>query len=358
MNRRLVRSTAAAACRLSLALLAAERYVRGRLVILCYHRVLPIEQKRAYFLPHLVVTPESFRRQCLALRRRYEVLPLHEALKAQRERDDRGPPLAAITFDDGYGDNFLHAAPILDQTGIRATFFVIADLVGAGQTPWYDRMGRAAGKLEHGERLQPLLDEVETADEPHRSADQGKAALRPREIVAQAKKLSPSRRQDLLARLCTEADIDRSPLSPTDTIMDWSQLATLAHRGHEIGSHGARHEILPQLDNDTLWQEVAGSRETLEKGLEKDVNSFCYPNGDFDQRVAGAVQQAGYHASVTVVPGVNDVSTNAYRLRRWPIDEERLAGPLGRTSDTLLRMELSGLAARLFRRRQREADQR
>ena len=30
---------------------------------MCYHRVLPVDRKTEYFLPDLVVTPESFRKQ-------------------------------------------------------------------------------------------------------------------------------------------------------------------------------------------------------------------------------------------------------------------------------------------------------
>ena len=38
----------------------------------------------------------------------------------------------AITFDDGYLDNFTHALPILQEHGFVATFFVIAGLVRQG----------------------------------------------------------------------------------------------------------------------------------------------------------------------------------------------------------------------------------
>lgn len=40
------------------------------------------------------------------------------------------PPRVAITFDDGYRDNLLHAAPLLEAQGMVATFFVVAGLVG------------------------------------------------------------------------------------------------------------------------------------------------------------------------------------------------------------------------------------
>src|SRR5262249_49943432 len=45
----------------------------------------------------------------------------------------------AITFDDGYRDNFEHAAPILEQVGLPAAFFVVSRWMGSSVIPWWDR---------------------------------------------------------------------------------------------------------------------------------------------------------------------------------------------------------------------------
>ena len=132
--------------------------------------------------------------------------------------------------------------------------------------------------------------------------------------------------------------------------MDWSQLAALAKAGHEIGSHSATHEILPLLDDAALEAEVAGSRRTLEQELGVPVRAFCYPNGDFDERTIRAVAAAGYLCAVSVLQGNNDAAAEPYRLRRRFIHEDRLAGPRSKPSSTLLRLELSGLADRVFMR--------
>ena len=323
MSKRLARTCIAAGCRGTLLLRLAEARVRGRLVILSYHRVLPADRKARYFLPDLVVTSESFRRQCLALRRHYDVLPLREAVEALQAGRAGSRALAAVTFDDGYRDNFRYALPILDGLGLRATFFVVAGLVGTNEPPWYDRLGGAAKEPAH--------------------------------IVAEAKCLTPLQRAELVARASADGS-GNGALCEDDLIMDWGQLARLADQGHEIGSHSIRHEMLTQLDDVALEAEVAGSRRILENGLGRPVRSFCYPNGDVDDRVASAVKAAGYRCAVTVEPGFNAPDRDVYRLKRWFIHEGRLTGLRGRASGTLLRMELCGLADRVFGRRQVRAD--
>jgi hypothetical protein len=102
------------------------------------------------------------------------------------------------------------------------------------------------------------------------------------------------------------------------------------------------------VDEATLESEVAGSRRVLEKGLGGPVLTFCYPNGEASDRETGAVANAGYACAVTVDPGSNGPGVDPYRLRRRFVHEDRLAGPLGTASSTLLRLELSGLADRVF----------
>ena len=81
--------------------------------VLMYHEVLP----DAVDLPYWSVVRESaFRRQIEYLKAHYQVLPLDELLARLREPaavSDAGPPMAAITFDDGYAGNLACAAPIL-----------------------------------------------------------------------------------------------------------------------------------------------------------------------------------------------------------------------------------------------------
>ncbi len=331
-------------------LLLSERCARGSLVILCYHRVLPTESKAGYFLPDLVVTPEAFRRQCMLLRRYFDVMPLYEAYKALDEGKANRRPIAAITFDDGYQDNARYAVPILSEIGLKATFFVIADLVDTKSPPWYDKLGRAYLKLTSSRRIDSLLADVGIKSYNDRLRANGIVYPSPRHVIKEVKKLQPTKRHELVEQLCVEAGTD-DDLSTDDLIMNWEQLDELTAIGHEIGSHSAQHEMLRQLDDASLDAEVQGSRRTLERGIGCQVHSFCYPNGDVDERITRAVEMAGYRCAVTTQSGINADGQNHYLLRRRFIHEERLAGLNGLTSDTLLRMELCGLADRVFGRR-------
>ena len=75
----------------------------------------------------------------------------------------------------------------------------------------------------------------------------------------------------------------------------------MAVAGIEIGAHTLNHPRLPLLDDESLRQEVSLCRARIEQKIEQKVESFCYPNGvagDYDQRVAACVRDAGFSSAV------------------------------------------------------------
>lgn len=61
------------------------------------------------------------------IKTRFKVVPLEALFEEKGSK-----PRAAITFDDGYADNFIYAYPVLKKMGIPAHLFITVDRVGSG----------------------------------------------------------------------------------------------------------------------------------------------------------------------------------------------------------------------------------
>ena len=95
-------------------------------MILAYHSVHP-SRKDA-----LSVSPEAFEWQLDHLARRgLRTVSLYEYLNAYTEQGETPSNWVAITFDDGYQDNFVYAFPLLTRFQYPATFFVPSGHMGS-----------------------------------------------------------------------------------------------------------------------------------------------------------------------------------------------------------------------------------
>jgi len=68
-----------------------------------------------------------FEKQMACVRCNFSLLSL-DAMIGPRSGDVAKP--LAVTFDDGYGDNFIAAYPVLKKRGIPATFFLTVSQIG------------------------------------------------------------------------------------------------------------------------------------------------------------------------------------------------------------------------------------
>jgi peptidoglycan/xylan/chitin deacetylase (PgdA/CDA1 family) len=74
---------------------------------------------------------------CAFLSSHIQVVPLSFILEKLRNGDPFRQELA-ITFDDGYMDNYELAAPILKTFHLPATFFITTQFIGSDFVPWWD----------------------------------------------------------------------------------------------------------------------------------------------------------------------------------------------------------------------------
>lgn len=275
------------------------RMLSGRALILMYHRVLPPPRGAAGFVqPGMYVTPETFERHLQWLTAHFEVLPLRSLVEKWARNDwDDETRYCAITFDDGWLDNYVHAYPLLRAYGVPATIFLPTALIGTCEWLWSDRLGY-------------LL----SAAAPRR------AGLDVDASIERAKKLPPVERDELIDRLADESGI-RVPQDRC--FLDWNEVREMAQGGVDFASHTSSHAILTTLDREALHHELRRPLDVLARELHSFAPMLAYPNGDHTATVVDAARRAGYAAAVTTQPGIESrAPADRLRLRRVGAHED------------------------------------
>jgi len=109
-----------------------RRFVRNKAFVVTFHRVNSVTPNDT-----LSCSVELFKKFCTFFARYFAVVPLPYVI----EKLGTGQPLSgelAITFDDGYRDNFERAAPLLEMNALPATFFVTTQFIGTDTVAWWD----------------------------------------------------------------------------------------------------------------------------------------------------------------------------------------------------------------------------
>jgi len=87
--------------------------------------------------------------------------------------------------------------------------------------------------------------------------------------------------------------------------MTWDEIRTLSKAGMQIGCHTITHPYLTRVKNDeSLRREILGARRFIEDRVGVPVTTFAYPFGQYNERVAAIVKEAGFTSARSTWPGV------------------------------------------------------
>lgn len=319
-----------------------DRMPPGRLLILMLHRVLPLNLRAQYPLPGLAVTPDELRWVLACVSRYFDVETVSRACERLRDGTAK-KPLLALSFDDGQLDNLEYGAPILDEFGIKASFYVPTDFIGGDRLLWHDAAAFAWSQMMQSREASRAFAREFGLFESSNSL----LSLDVEQFLAALKRIDAGKRAEILAALDARCTI---PAPGWARLLSWEEVAQLHEAGHEIGAHGRTHELLPHLDAEAQRDEVSGSRSAIAEALGAAPRSFCYPNGSYDERTLAAVDDAGYDNAVTTRWGINaDEQSSAFELMRCDISAASLVDRHGSLSLPRLSLRLSGLQPGLSR---------
>jgi peptidoglycan/xylan/chitin deacetylase (PgdA/CDA1 family) len=102
-----------------------------------------------------------------------------------------------------------------------------------------------------------------------------------------------------------------------EPMMDRAQVREWLSAGHEIGSHTLSHPWLTRLPVSAAREEITASRKKLEDAFGRPIRHFCYPFGDWNERIRDLVAGAGYQTACTTGPGVNTAADSPFALKRF-----------------------------------------
>ncbi len=280
--------------------------------------------------PHLTIlyyhqaSKANLRSHWEYVRRHYRVLPLETALaelhasaqKGVQGKDRR--PLVALTFDDGYYDNYTHAFALARELQLPMTIFLIPGHMESGKSFWWSNR-----LIRHARAQQVTFEE-----RSYNLSDQEECKALAQVFDARYSSLTTREEQaKFLASLYMLLDVPSTVVlkeEPTP-LLSWEQVKEMEESGLvSFGGHTMHHPDLGSLvDHEEIEREVGECRTVLEQRLGHPIHSFAYPFGSTGEYGPVAAKLAGYDWAATVKPGINTKQTNPHLLYRRNMDGDK-----------------------------------
>jgi peptidoglycan/xylan/chitin deacetylase (PgdA/CDA1 family) len=201
-----------------------------------------------------------------------------------------GRPNFAITFDDGYRNNYLFAKPVLEEARVPATFFITGLNEVDQNILWADFLNIASKLTQQNITIEG--ENFENRKCVYYSLDTGKNLY---EIIKHEKADSQYKRTMISAFDKTyNFRLDKSYDHFWKLMSDDEIRYCGASEFIEVGSHAYMHNNLSSISFELAKNELIASRNYLESLMQQPLISLGYPDGSYSREVIDVAEQLGF----------------------------------------------------------------
>lgn len=295
----------------------------GSLAVLMYHRVLPADSsERRMEQPGMYVSPATLDLHLNELKSHFELIQLDDWLRRARQGAALPRRACAITFDDGWRDNYEFALPVLRKHAAPATIFLVSHLIGSAERFWpnrllslLDRSFAAPGSVSYPEPLRHIIEPI-----LEQARLRGVLGAEDGDLAVQAAK---ALQEDRIRELIGAAEESAAPEADKRELMNVDEVRRVAASGLvRFGSHTATHFRLGgQVAAEDLEREVVLSRSELQEICGQPIDVFCYPNGETSP-AAIELTRRNYLGAVTTRQGWHAARQDPCLISRIALHED------------------------------------
>ncbi|WP_224981913.1 polysaccharide deacetylase family protein [Geomonas agri] len=290
--------------------------------IFCYHRVVTAEQARQEGIhPSLWISPERFSSHIEWMKNIGEITDYHRILEDNQTKK----PLFALTFDDGWKDNYTNAFPIIKKQDVPALIFIATDAVETGSIFWTEdiaikskRQLIALGLAKARSSLIACFSEAKK----WRIANEQSFLAATQMWIEKLKTVATHERDNFIASYYSLLGVESSPLQ--GYILNWSEIEDMSSFNISFGSHTHKHVILENAQPNQIEEELKLSKKVLAERLQFDIDAFCYPNGRYSGKEGELLADSGFEYGFCLDNQPLSCRRNNHYIPRFLVSEQKV----------------------------------
>lgn len=285
--------------------------------VLFSHNIISQDDDYYEFLQGLGhLTLEEFEAKIRFLLKKYKFVSLGECLNIRPE--DRSANLVVLTFDDGYKNIHSNVFPILKKYKIPAIIYLTTETIGSGKMLWSDKLIHALTKTEN---IKVAIPEI--FDRSFKISTLNEKLNFYKIVSNEMKKFNEEKKEVILKQIIDQLLSANRENQSKDLMLNWDEIKEMHESGLvEFGAHTETHPILTKIPLDKVKREILKSKSTIEEQLKCRVESFAYPNGNYNDHIKTIVRELSFSSAVTTADDPFQVDN--FAIGRIGFDHEPL----------------------------------
>jgi peptidoglycan/xylan/chitin deacetylase (PgdA/CDA1 family) len=301
----------------------------GNCAVLLYHRVTNIDTDPQL----LVVKPHNFDNHIKLIKNKYNLLSIEELQKCLVNKTTIPPNSIAITFDDGYADNYLQALPVLEKNNAQALFYIATATLNTKNEFWWDAIERIILLSTSNSSLP----EVEIGGNKFdlENLNSEKKRILYEILLPILRNMIAEEREKSISLLAKSFSSEKG--RETHRAMTYEELKLMSKsKSAVIGAHTHSHPSLGGLTYEQQKLEIQTSKEIIEEIIGKSIRHFSYPFGtikDYNEDTIAICKKLGFNMVAANYPALVNKKSNLFSFPRFLVrdwDVKRFENELDR----------------------------
>lgn len=194
----------------------------------------------------------------------------------------------ALTFDDGYLNNYKYAVPILEKFSVPATFF-ITTVQDKATFLWPDFLDLVS--------FFTTKKEIIFENKPYRKNKKNEFFHNGISLKNTCKKVPFNKIEPLFVLFEEEWKyIQSKPLQDCWELVNEKQIKEIEKNPlFTIGSHGYTHANLAEISMEDAKLEILKGKEILESICKKSISEFAFPFGTYNSELVSFCKEIGFN---------------------------------------------------------------
>lgn len=264
-----------------------RRAKKDTVTVLSLHRVS--EETDYFFDP---IKPDIFEKLIQYCVKEYDIIPFRDLQKKTKK------PKLIISFDDGYLDFMEHAVPILRKYCLPSNHNLVNVCLNSGEVIWTQKINYIFNFLRDNKITDDKYISLYGSTFQESNKNWKKYLNSFYRYLLSVDMLN---KQNIIKDLVTAYGIQLAY-----KMMNWEDAKNCTDKYDvEIGSHTYNHETITSIDKSLYNLEIKDSITELELKLNKKIEIFAFPNGQYNEQSVEYCQSIGLKHLLLINDKVN-----------------------------------------------------